>query len=65
MPKRECMGQLYNFKIGGGSDPVDELFDMEDLHVKLNNAGISVNSDTLYACFVSALLPSTRSRFGT
>ena len=28
---------------------------MEDLRVKLNNAGISVDSDTPYACFVSAL----------
>ena len=28
---------------------------MEDLHVKINNAGMSVDSDTLYACCVSAL----------
>ena len=28
---------------------------MEDLCVKLNNAGMSVDGDTLYACLVSAL----------
>ena len=49
------MRQLYNFKIGVERDPVEKLFEMEDLHVKLNNAGMSVDSDTLYACFVSAL----------
>ena len=49
------MRQLYNFKIGVEDDPVEKLFEMEDLHVKLNNAGMSVDSDTLYACFVSAL----------
>ena len=43
------------FKIGAEDDPVEELFEMEDLHVKLNNAGMSVDSNTLYACFVSAL----------
>ena len=50
-----CMRQLYNFKIGAEDDPVEKLFEMEDLHVKLNNAGMSVDSNTLYACFVSAL----------
>ena len=49
------MRQLYNFKIGVESDPIDNLFEMEDLHVKLNNAGMSVDSDTLCVCFVSAL----------
>ena len=50
------MRQLYNFKIGAEDDPVGKkLFEMEDLHVKLNNAGMSVDSNTLYACFVSAL----------
>ena len=43
------------FKIGAEDDPVEKLFEMEDLHVKLNNAGMSVDSNTLYACFVSAL----------
>ena len=50
-----CLRQLYNFKIGAEDDPVEKLFEMEDLHVKLNNAGMSVDSNTLYACFVSAL----------
>ena len=49
------MRQLYSFKIKTEDDPVEKLFEMEDLRVKLNNAGISVDSDTLYACFVSAL----------
>ena len=49
------MRHLYNYKIGMESDPAEKLFEMEDLHVKLNNAGMSVDSDTLYACFVSAL----------
>ena len=49
------MRQLYNVTVGVESDPVEKLFEMEDVHVKLNNAGMSVDSDTLYACFVSAL----------
>ena len=53
--KGACLPQLYSFKIGTEDDPVEKLFEMEDLRVKLNNAGISVDSDTLYACFVSAL----------
>ena len=43
------MRHLYNYKIGMESDPAEKLFEMEDLHVKLNNAGMSVDSDTLYA----------------
>ena len=45
---------LYNFQIGVGDDPVDKLFEMEDLHIKLNYAGMSVDGDTLYRCFFSA-----------
>ena len=30
------MRQLYNFKIGVEDDPVEKLFEMEDLHVKRN-----------------------------
>ena len=50
-----CMRQLYHFKLGTGDKPVETLEEMEDLHVKLNNAGISVYNSTLYPCFVSAL----------
>ena len=50
------MRQLYRFKIGTEDDPVEKLFEMEDLRVKLNNAGMSVDSDILCACFVYALL---------
>ena len=46
------MRQLYNSRIGVEYDPVEKLFEMEDLHVKLNNAEMSVDSDTHYACFV-------------
>ena len=49
------MRQLYNFKIGTESDPVEKSFEMEDLHVKQKNARMSVDSDTLYACFLPAL----------
>ena len=49
------MRQLYNFKIGTEDDPVEELFEMEDLHVTQNNAGMSVDSDPLYTCFVFAV----------
>ena len=37
------------------SDPVEKSFEMEDLHVKQKNARMSVDSDTLYACFLPAL----------
>ena len=40
--KEVRMRQLYNFEIGVKDDPVEKLFEMEDLHVKLNNAGMSV-----------------------
>ena len=49
------MRQLYCFNIRTEDDPVEKLFEMEDMRVKLNNAGMSVDSETLYACFVSAL----------
>ena len=49
------MRQLYNFKMGTKDDPGEKLFETEDFHVKLNNARMSVGSNTLYACFVSAL----------
>ena len=45
------MRQLYNFKIGVEDDLIG-IFEMEGLHVKLNNA---MDSITLYACFVSTL----------
>ena len=48
------MRQLYSFKIGTEDDSVDKIFEMEDTRVKLSNAGMSVDSDTLYACSVSA-----------
>ena len=41
------MRQLYSFKIGTEDDPVDKLFEMENMRVKLNNAGTSVDSNTL------------------
>ena len=40
--KGVCMRQLFHFKIGTKDDPVDKLCEMEDLHVKLNNAGVTV-----------------------
>ena len=49
------MRQLYSLTIGVEIDPVEKLLEMEDLRVELNNAGMSVDNDTLYACFVSAL----------
>ena len=50
------MRQLYSFKIGTEDDSVDKIFEMEDTRVKLSNAGMSVDSDILCACFVYALL---------
>ena len=49
------MRELYNFTIKKEDGPVGKLYAMEDLGDKLNNAGISVDDNTLYTCFVSAL----------
>ena len=60
------MQHLNHFKIGTVDDPVEKLSEMENLRVKLNNGGISVDDNTWYAClFLPGLLPSTRSRFQT
>ena len=62
--EREC-GSSPTIKIGTEDDPVDKLFEMEDLHVKLNSAGMSADSNTLYKfSFPPCLLPSTSARFG-
>ena len=42
------MRELYNFTIKKEDDPVEKLYATEDLHEKLNNAGISVDDNTLY-----------------
>ena len=49
------MRELYNFTIRKDDDPVEKLYAMEGLREKLNSAGISVDDNTLYTCFVSAL----------
>ena len=46
---------LYNIKIGKQDDPVEKFYETEDLRVKLLNAGMTVDDDTLHSCFVSAL----------
>ena len=53
--KGVCMRELYRYKIEKEDDPVEKLYEMEDLRVKLINADMSVDDNTLYACFVSAL----------
>ena len=53
--KGTCMRELYNFKIGKQDNPVEKFYEIEDLRVKLLNAGMTVDDDTLYSCFVSAL----------
>ena len=50
-----CMRQLHRFEIGKQQNPVEKLYEIEDLRVKLENAGLSVDDNTLYSCFVSAL----------
>lgn len=35
-----------------------KFYEIEDLHVKLTNAGVSVDDNTLYLCFIDAL-PTT------
>ena len=47
--KVACMRQLHNFKLGKQDDPVEKFYEIEDLRVKLNHAGISVDDDTLYS----------------
>ena len=49
------MRELYNFKIGKQDEPVEAFYEIEDLRVKLLNAGMTVDDDTLYSCLVSAL----------
>ena len=46
--------ELYNFTMKKDDDPVEKLYAMEDLRERLNNAGISVDDNNLYTCFVSA-----------
>ena len=53
--KGTCMRELYNFKVGKQDDPVEKFYEIEDLRVKLLNAGMTVDDDTLYSCFVSSL----------
>ncbi|CAN0316506.1 unnamed protein product, partial [Scytosiphon promiscuus] len=53
--KGMCMRELYNFKIGKEDNPVEKLYAIEDLREKLVNAGMSVDDNTLYSCFVNAL----------
>ena len=45
----------YHFKIGKQDNQVTNFYEIEDLRVKLNHAGMSVDDDTLYSCFISAL----------
>ncbi|CAN0366676.1 unnamed protein product [Laminaria digitata] len=53
--KGMCMRELYNFTIGKEDNPVERLYAIEDLREKLVNAGMSVDDNTLYSCFVNAL----------
>ena len=53
--KGTCTRELYNFTIKKDDTPVEIFCTMEDLREKPNNAGISVDDNTLYTCFVSAL----------
>ena len=53
--KGTCMREtLYDFTMKKEDDPV-ELYAKEDLREKFNNAGISVDDNTLYTCFVAAV----------
>ncbi|CAN0515542.1 unnamed protein product, partial [Laminaria digitata] len=49
------MRELYNFTVGKEGNPVERLYAIEDLREKLVNAGMSVEDNTLYSCFVNAL----------
>lgn len=43
------MRQPHNFKIGKQDDPAAKLYEAEDLRVKLDHAGVSVDDDTQYS----------------
>ena len=56
--KGMCMRELYNFTIGKEEHPVQTLYDIEDLRETLFKAGICLDDNNLYTCFVNAL-PAT------
>ena len=53
--KSGCLQKLHNFKIRMKDNPVEKFLEMEDLHVKLMNAGVGTDIATTYACFLNAL----------
>lgn len=52
--------QMFDFKIGK-KDPIESLFEMEALQTKIQNAGVSMDANTTYTCYMRAL-PETFER---
>lgn len=53
--KNKKMDELTGFKIARDDNPVEKLYEMEDLRAQLDEAGMDVSLDTTYSRFVAAL----------